>query len=127
MEALLLLVPATLATINPITLQQLPPPYVWSFNDQYATYKESCKSCGGWEDCTDCTIDVQRSAEECIATLAHTRSLETNGTLASLQLDPGYWRTSDTSSEILACYAASACRGGAHDDYCDEGYKGPCE
>ena len=51
--------------------------------------------------------------------------------LASLPIQPGYWRSSNTSEDVHECLHSEACVGanGISDanDYCDEGYTGPCE
>ena len=52
-------------------------------------------------------------------------------TLASMPVRPGYWR-SDTSSLVFhRCLHAGACVGATKvstsDDYCADGYEGPCE
>ncbi|CAN0510508.1 unnamed protein product, partial [Scytosiphon promiscuus] len=36
-----------------------------------------------------------------------------DGTLESLDLEPGYWRSSSTSKEIRECYHGPACVGGS--------------
>ncbi len=53
-------------------------------------------------------------------------------TLAALPLRRGYWRSSRESKVVHACLHADACAGGADlvessDDYCADGYSGPCE
>lgn len=50
-------------------------------------------------------------------------------TLETLSIDPGYWRATNSSTEVLACYNVDACVGGitGATEYCVEGYEGPCE
>lgn len=49
-------------------------------------------------------------------------------TVANLDLQQGYYRTSATSKVVLECYFEDACVGGSIDEeYCAEGYKGPCK
>lgn len=87
-----------------------------------------CDGCPSWHLCTNCSVlgDVRRPA--CAATLDHTTSLERTGTLETLDLDSGYWRATDTSSNILSCFSEDACEGGAAvGSYCATGYEGPCE
>lgn len=59
------------------------------------------------------------------------RSAEDGGTtLETLELEPGYYRTSNKSHNVLECFQEAACKGGvdaAGDGYCAEGYSGPCE
>lgn len=58
--------------------------------------------------------------------MEHTASLTPNGTLETLDLERGYWRSSSTSREIRECYEADSCVGGTG-GYCGAGYDGPCE
>lgn len=52
-------------------------------------------------------------------------------TLASLPIQPGYWRSTLTSRVIHECLISEACKGNTKvsgsDDYCEDGYRGPCE
>ena len=49
-------------------------------------------------------------------------------TLETLNLMPGFFRTSTKSREVLECYRKEACMGGSIvSRYCAEGYAGPCE
>lgn len=58
--------------------------------------------------------------------MEHTTSPNVNGTLETLELEPGYWRSSTTSREIKECYETDSCVGGT-EEYCAVGYDGPCE
>jgi hypothetical protein len=50
---------------------------------------------------------------------------------ATLPLAAGYWRADLQSLAVRRCYRQEACKGGvavhSSDDYCAEGYRGPCE
>lgn len=49
-------------------------------------------------------------------------------TVQTLELDAGYYRVSNLSRVVFECHNKQACKGGANvDDYCAEGYTGPCE
>lgn len=52
-------------------------------------------------------------------------------TLASLPIRKGYWRSSRKSLKVQQCLHSEACVGATEiassDDYCANGYKGPCE
>ena len=52
-------------------------------------------------------------------------------TLASLPIREGYWRSSRDSLKVHECLHLEACAGATEiansDDYCAEGYKGPCK
>ena len=65
----------------------------------------------------------------CAEALDHTSSAGGTVTLEMLSIDPGYWRVTEYSEDVLACYNADACLGGVTgtDGYCLEGYEGPCE
>eukprot|EP00752_Nemacystus_decipiens_P012244 g10853.t1 len=56
------------------------------------------------------------------------RSAEDGGTtLETLELEAGYYRTSNTSHDVLECFQEVACKGGtdaADDGYCADGYAG---
>ena len=56
----------------------------------------------------------------------------TNGisgmTLETLNLMPGFFRTSNKGRTVLECHREEACTGGSNvSRYCAEGYAGPCE
>jgi len=59
----------------------------------------------------------------------HTRCDTPNVTLRELDVEEGYWRQSDFSSEIRRCYSAAACLGGTNvSSQCADGHQGPyCE
>lgn len=52
-------------------------------------------------------------------------------TLASLPIREGYWRASQDSVIVHECFNSDACAGATQvsssDDYCQDGYQGPCE
>ena len=52
-------------------------------------------------------------------------------TKALLPIRPGFWRSSQESLEVYECLHSDACKGATEvsgsDDYCENGYKGPCE
>ena len=49
-------------------------------------------------------------------------------TLETLNLMSGFYRTSNTSRNVLECYRKEACIGGSTvARYCEKGYAGPCE
>lgn len=83
--------------------------------------------CEGCDECHAC--DVPEELPQCIAPLENTEITGANATLKTLRVRPGYWRATNTSVAILACYNAEACLGGrtGTPGYCQEGYNGPCE
>ena len=91
--------------------------------------------CDGCEECTgDCLLD-QNGTQECIAAIEYTKSTGVDQysgapiTLETLQIKAGYWRSVKKSAIILPCWNEDACIGGLTGaaDYCDDGYRGPCE
>lgn len=88
-----------------------------------------CFDCPAWEECSDCTITEGTVTPECEAPLEHSSADTVGVTMETLSIDEGYWRATNESYRILACYNADACEGGqtGSEGYCAEGYKGPCE
>ena len=80
-------------------------------------------------ECEGCTIADIDTAPVCSDLLDHTDSQGGKAILETLILDPGYWRATNTSRTILACFHKEACKGGLTGDpeYCLTGYEGPCE
>ena len=86
-----------------------------------------CYRCG---DCETCTVDKPDNIPTCLTAIEH--SISSGGnlvTLETLSIEEGYWRATNISTTVLACYNRHACAGGVTDslDYCSDGYKGPCE
>lgn len=77
--------------------------------------------------CNNCSFEG--TTPFCAEELDHSFSAGGNVTLEMLSIEEGYWRATDTSEKILACYNADACRGGltGAPEYCEDGYEGPCE
>ena len=83
-----------------------------------------CKDC----DAENGTLDFKGKEPICVGQLDHSTSPGGNTTVELLSIERGYWRASNTSTKILACYKANACQGGKTGalDYCLKGYEGPC-
>lgn len=79
--------------------------------------------------CDGCSFDETPVVPTCSDVMNHGTSTGGNVTLETLSIDPGYWRATSSSKEILACYNADACLGGVTGTagYCLESYEGPCE
>lgn len=99
-------------------------------------YETSCESCPSWDECTNCSISNPNATYQCAGVLENTSSPDDDGTLASLVLDEGYWRASNTSRAVRQCHNEEACLGGkaemcggvnCAEGYCASGYTGPCE
>ncbi len=82
---------------------------------------------GTCKECDNCVLDPL--VPVCKEEMLHTTSPGGNVTLATLNIDPGYWRATQSSENILPCYYEDACLGGVTGaaGYCSEGYEGPCE
>ena len=86
--------------------------------------------CSGCGDCSSCTVDKNETVSTCSDVFEHSTSPGgSNATLMTLEIEAGYWRATNDSTKVLECYNEDACNGGltGSDDYCSEGYKGPCE
>ena len=48
--------------------------------------------------------------------------------METLLIERGYWRATNSSETVLACYNGDACLGGetGTSDFCSKGYEGPC-
>lgn len=65
----------------------------------------------------------------CEAPLEHSEAKQPDVTLETLSVAEGYWRATNDSVNILACYNVDACVGGqtGAEEFCAQGYTGPCE
>lgn len=90
-------------------------------------YRIVCDGCG--VECKGCTITDCSSIPVCSELLDHADSQGGTATLETLLLYPGYWRATNTSRNIVACFNKRACAGGktGNPEYCSAGYTGPCE
>jgi hypothetical protein len=47
-------------------------------------------------------------------------------TVMNMELEPGFWRATNSSKEVLPCLNEDHCKGGAEpSELCSEGYEGP--
>ena len=87
--------------------------------------------CSGRNPCDTCTIEKKETIPTCSAVIEHstTSNGRTTTLLMTLLIEAGYWRATNDSTHILACYNSDACNGGLSGDhsFCSEGYTGPCE
>jgi len=84
--------------------------------------------------CKDCDVLCQTCLYEekepvCNAVIDHSSSPGGSATVEMLLIEHGYWRASNTSTNIFACYNPDACQGGVTGSpgYCLKGYEGPCK
>jgi len=102
-------------------------PRVWQTEDNYAAFRVVCSGCRSL--CTSCSFEEPQVEPTCTRVLDHTSSPGGTVTLAQIRIDPGYWRATESTTNVLACYNADACLGGVTGTagYCREGSDGPCK
>lgn len=80
--------------------------------------------------CDGCNIDrdEDKVPAGCVEALEGTVHVA-GATLETLEMVPGRYRATNESRRILECYQETACLGGqtGDDDFCADGYTGPCE
>eukprot|EP00752_Nemacystus_decipiens_P012586 g11146.t1 len=84
--------------------------------------------CSGCQTlCDRCFFDEPELVPSCQDVMDHSTSSGGTATLDTISIEPGYWRATASSTDILECYHADACLGGVSGsaDYCLEGYEGP--
>ncbi|GMI22709.1 hypothetical protein TeGR_g13157 [Tetraparma gracilis] len=65
-------------------------------------------------------------AGECIAVFEGMSDSTFGMTVTNMELEPGFWRATRASKELLPCLNAGHCKGGAEpSETCSEGYEGP--
>ena len=84
-----------------------------------------CKGCD--TQCDECVVKGKEPM--CHEEVEHSTATGGNVTMDFLSIEPGYWRATNMSIIILECYRTKACLGGitGKEDYCKEGYEGPCQ
>lgn len=89
--------------------------------------------CDGCEtECIACEFDTgahKNKSPVCSEQIKHSTSACGNHTVKDLSIDPGYWRATENSTDVRACYNAKACGGGVTgtSSFCQDGHGGPCE
>lgn len=118
-----------MTNVSALTWVLLPSVELFLQHSTTARYDSVCLGCPSWDECQRCSI-IDRNVEPiCVNELEHTKADERGTTLATLSVDRGFWRATNESSTILACYNAGSCLGGqtGKESFCDDGYMGPCE
>ncbi|CAN0227090.1 unnamed protein product, partial [Ascophyllum nodosum] len=88
-----------------------------------SAYSTACEFCP--DECPTCTVlNEGDKVQVCQPVFAHTTSASADGTLESLEVEPSYWRMSNTSKAVRECFRKDACVGGT-ESYCAPGYTGP--
>lgn len=104
----------------------------WCENGTYLDYVDGDRYkqvCDGCDECDGCEVENADRVPICTSQLEHTRSDGGDTTVEALEVDAGYWRATNTSVDVLACYNEDACCGGVTNtpNFCKQGYEGPCE
>ncbi|CAM9147480.1 unnamed protein product, partial [Ectocarpus fasciculatus] len=88
-------------------------------------YEAICDGCP--IECEGCSFEEPQLVPKCSDALEHSNSSGGTVTLDALVIEPGYWRATPSSENVLECYNADACLGGVtgSENYCLEGYGGP--
>lgn len=87
-----------------------------------------CVGCPDLDECSGCTITRPDITPICEAPLEHTTAEQEGVTLETLSIARGFWRATNKSENILACFNTDACIGGVPlDGYCAQGYTESCE
>lgn len=98
----------------------------WLMHVQGGHYEAVCNGCS---ECQGTCNLTEKDAPVCKSAIEHTTSKGGGRTLATLVMDSGYWRTTNSSRDVLECYHKDACMeaetGTAGN--CNTGYEGACE
>lgn len=89
-------------------------------------FETACDGCQ-ISSCAGCSFDDPFLVPLCTDVMEYSNSSGGMVTPEKLWIEPGYWRATETSTDILACYNGDACLGGVTPGYCLNGYGGPCE
>eukprot|EP00903_Cladosiphon_okamuranus_P005767 g5717.t2 len=95
------------------------------YNESGDPYEAVCDGCA--IACEGCVFAEPLLAPICKEVMTHSTSSGGKTTLEDLSLERGYWRATNSSEVVLACYNEDACLGGqtGASEYCLEGYEGP--
>lgn len=97
-------------------------------DDDTCRFKVVCDQCSGGCDKLGASVDKDDTTPVCAKVPTGVNASGTGATVESLSLEAGYYRVSNTSRKILECCRAEACKGGSNaSNYCEAGYRGPCE
>lgn len=89
-------------------------------------YEAVCDGCP--TPCVGCHFEDPTLEPMCLEVMPHATSTGGPTTVETVSIDPGFWRATDSSTEVLACYNPDACLGGmtGTSGFCLESYSGPC-
>ncbi|CAM9483258.1 unnamed protein product, partial [Ectocarpus fasciculatus] len=95
--------------------------------DGSCRFELACARCSADCDAIPSSVTMTDSTiPACVELMAGTRASSSGTTVATLDLQEGYYRTSAESQVVVECFLTSACTGGTDpENYCADGYKGP--
>ncbi|CAM9146371.1 unnamed protein product [Hapterophycus canaliculatus] len=87
----------------------------------------ACARCAtGCDDVPPSVVVTESKVPVCAELMEGVKASSTGTTVATLELQAGYYRTSVESQAVLECYLEDACVGGIGvESYCADGYQGP--
>lgn len=97
--------------------------------DGSCRFELACARCvAGCDDIPPSVVVTESKVPVCVDLMEGVRAASTGTTVATLDLEAGYYRTSAESQAVLECHLEDACVGGVDvENYCADGYQGPCE
>lgn len=105
------------------------PPQDDASND--VRFEMACAECPTGENTSNqgaVKVQYPNRIPECEPVPRGVMSLSSGTTVEMITLERGFFRTSETSRDILECHRQSSCIGGNDaTNYCAPGYEGPCE
>ncbi|CAB1102169.1 unnamed protein product [Ectocarpus sp. CCAP 1310/34] len=95
--------------------------------DDSCRFELACARCSADCDAIPSSVTMADSTiPVCVESMEGTKASSSGTTVATLDLQEGYYRTSAESQVVVECYLTSACAGGTDPkNYCADGYEGP--
>lgn len=92
-------------------------------------FEVACARCSaGCDDIPSGVTVTDKKVPTCVELMEGARASSRGTTIEILDLEEGYYRTSNKSQVVVECLLGEACVGGIDaENYCAAGYKGPCE
>lgn len=96
--------------------------------DESSTFLTVCEGCSAVDNKVPNTVGVYQDTPVCKELPMGTVAQSGGTTLESITLAEGYYRTSESSEELLECHRFEACAGGSDPrNYCAAGYQDVCK
>ncbi|CAM9695055.1 unnamed protein product, partial [Ascophyllum nodosum] len=100
-----------------------------SFNKSIDLFETVCNGCP--DVCAGCSFGQEQRSPTCTylseAGVEHATSEGGATTLWEIRIHEGYWRSTNTSTDVYECFNTKACAGGltGASNFCLSGYEGP--